>query len=66
MKLKIKSSVSKRFKITANGKILCGAINKRHGLTKKPNKRKKINRGTGVVKKVTADMIKKHLVAGKL
>jgi large subunit ribosomal protein L35 len=66
MKLKTKSAVKKRFKLTANGKIKCGAINKRHGLSKKPNKRKKLNTGTCVFGKVQANMVKKHLISGKL
>ncbi len=31
-KMKTKSSVKKRFKITATGKVLAGPGNKRHGL----------------------------------
>lgn len=66
MKLKVKSSVSKRFKITATGKVIGSAINKKHGLTRKPTKRKKLNKGTFILCKVEANFVKKHLVAGKL
>ena len=43
-KLKTKSSVKKRFKITATGKVLAGPGNKRHGLINRPQKMKRTNR----------------------
>jgi large subunit ribosomal protein L35 len=45
-KLKTKSSVKKRFKITATGKVLAGPGNKRHGLINRPQKMKRTNRGS--------------------
>ena len=45
-KLKTKSSVKKRFKQTATGKVLAGPGNKRHGLIKRPQKMKRQNRGS--------------------
>jgi large subunit ribosomal protein L35 len=45
-KMKTKSSVKKRFKITATGKVLCGHGNKRHGLINRSTKMKRTNRGT--------------------
>jgi ribosomal protein L35 len=45
-KLKTKSSVKKRFKITATGKVLAGPGNKRHGLINRPQKMKRQNRGS--------------------
>ena len=45
-KLKTKSSVKKRFKITATGKVLSGPCGKRHGLIKRPQKMKRTARGT--------------------
>ena len=45
-KMKTKSSVKKRFKITGTGKVLAGAGNKRHGLIKRTQKMKRKNRGT--------------------
>jgi len=44
-KLKTKSSVKKRFKITATGKVLAGPGKKRHGLINRPQKMKRQNRG---------------------
>ena len=44
-KMKTKSSVKKRFKITATGKVMAGHGGKRHGLIKRPQKMKRTNRG---------------------
>ena len=44
-KLKTKSSVKKRFKITATGKVMAGPGKKRHGLINRPQKMKRQNRG---------------------
>ena len=48
-KMKTKSSVKKRFKQTAMGKILAGPGNKRHGLINRPTKMKRQNRGSQVL-----------------
>ena len=45
-KLKTKSSVKKRFKITATGKVLAGPGKKRHGLINRPQKMKRQARGS--------------------
>ena len=45
-KLKTKSSVKKRFKITGTGKVLAGPGMKRHGLINRPQKMKRQNRGS--------------------
>ena len=44
-KLKTKSSVKKRFKITATGKVMSGPCGKRHGLIKRTQKMKRSARG---------------------
>jgi large subunit ribosomal protein L35 len=44
-KLKTKSSVKKRFKETATGKIMSGPGMKRHGLINRPQQMKRSNRG---------------------
>ena len=44
-KAKTKSSVKKRFKITATGKVLAGPGMKRHGLINRSQKAKRTNRG---------------------
>ncbi len=43
-KLKTKSSVKKRFKITGTGKVLAGPGGKRHGLINRSQKTKRQNR----------------------
>jgi large subunit ribosomal protein L35 len=48
-KMKTKSSVKKRFKITATGKVLAGPGNKRHGLINRSQKTKRTNRGSQVL-----------------
>jgi large subunit ribosomal protein L35 len=45
-KLKTKSSVKKRFKITGTGKVLAGPGMKRHGLINRSQKAKRQNRGS--------------------
>ena len=48
-KMKTKSSVKKRFKITATGKVLAGPGMKRHGLINRSQKMKRTNRGSQVL-----------------
>ena len=48
-KLKTKSGVKKRFKITATGKVLAGPGMKRHGLINRPQKMKRQHRGSQVL-----------------
>lgn len=57
-KLKTKSSVKKRFKITATGKVLAGAGNKRHGLINRSQKAKRQNRRTQVLTHADALTVK--------
>ena len=48
-KMKTKSSVKKRFKITATGKVLAGPGKKRHCLSARSQKAKRSNRGSQVL-----------------
>jgi large subunit ribosomal protein L35 len=48
-KMKTKSSVKKRFKITATGKVLAGPGKKRHCLSARSQKAKRTNRGSQVL-----------------
>jgi len=48
-KMKTKSAVKKRFKITATGKMLAGPGKKRHGLINRSQKMKRSNRGSQVL-----------------
>ena len=49
-KMKTKSSVKKRFKLTATGKVLAGPGGKRHGLINRTSKVKRQNTGTQVLR----------------
>jgi large subunit ribosomal protein L35 len=57
-KLKTKSSVKKRFKITATGKVLAGPGMKRHNLMARTQKAKRTNRGSQVLTPQDARTIK--------
>ena len=49
-KMKTKSSVKKRFKLTATGKVLAGPGKKRHQLRNRSTKVKRQNTGTQVLR----------------
>jgi large subunit ribosomal protein L35 len=57
-KMKTKSSVKKRFKITATGKVLAGPGNKRHGLINRSQKTKRTNRGSQTLTEMDAKTVK--------
>ena len=57
-KMKTKSSVKKRFKITATGKVLAGPGNKRHGLINRSQKMKRTNRGSQTLTDADARTVK--------
>ena len=57
-KMKTKSSVKKRFKITATGKVLAGPGNKQHGLINRSQKMKRQARGTQVLTDADARTVK--------
>ena len=58
-KLKTKSGVKKRFKLTATGKVKHGQVGKRHGMIKRTAKQIRQNRGTAVIADASARTIKK-------
>ena len=60
-KMKTKSSVKKRFKVTANGKIKVAAAGKQHGMIKRSNKFLRNARGTMVLCDADARVIKKMM-----
>ena len=57
-KLKTKSGVKKRFKITATGKVMAGAAGKRHRLISHNGKYIRQNRGTSALAKPDAIRVK--------
>lgn len=60
-KLKTKSSVKKRFKVTASGKIVAAQAGKRHGMIKRSNKFIRDARGTSVLAEADARIVKTFL-----
>ena len=63
-KLKTKSSAKKRFKITAKGKVVMPQANKRHGMIKRTNAQIRKLRGTTVLSKQDAKIIKSFMPYG--
>jgi large subunit ribosomal protein L35 len=63
-KLKTKSGVKKRFKLTATGKIKAGVAGKRHRLISHNSKYIRQNRGTKVMSDADAKIIKLWLPYG--
>lgn len=57
-KLKTKSGVKKRFKLTATGKVKMGVVGKRHRLSSHNGKYIRTNRGTKTLAKVDGDRVK--------
>ena len=57
-KMKTKSGVKKRFKLTATGKVMAGAAGKRHRLISHNAKYIRQNRGTSELAKPDADHVK--------
>lgn len=61
IKVKSHSGAKKRFRLTANGKLKYQKTNKRHRLTQKDTKRKRIARTPGLAKAADAPNVKKML-----
>ena len=60
-KLKTKSSAQKRFKITAKGKVKMPQAGKRHGMIKRTNSQIRKQRGTTVMSKQDARIVKSYM-----
>ena len=63
-KLKTKSSVKKRFKLTASGKVRSTQSGKQHGMIKRSNKQIRNQRGTTLLSAPDARIIKKMMPYG--
>jgi len=57
-KIKTHSGAKKRFKLTKNGKVKYQRVNRRHRLTQKATKRKRINRAAGYCDKADVASVK--------
>jgi large subunit ribosomal protein L35 len=64
-KMKTKSSVKKRFKITATGQVKVQQAGKRHGMIKRSNSFIRKARGTTVLCDADAKIIKQFMPYGK-
>lgn len=63
-KLKTKSGVKKRFKLTASGKLKAGVAGKRHRLISHNSKYIRQNRGTKVMSDADAKIIRNFIPYG--
>jgi large subunit ribosomal protein L35 len=63
-KLKTKSGVKKRFKLTASGKVKSSQAGKQHGMIKRTNKQIRNQRGTTVLSDQDARVVKKFMPYG--
>jgi len=57
-KIKTHSGAKKRFKLTKTGKVKYQRVNRRHRLTQKATKRKRINRAAGYCEKADIASVK--------
>ena len=64
-KMKTKSSVKKRFKVTATGKVKSAQAGKRHGMIKRSNKFIRDARGTMVLSDPDARIVKQFMPYSK-
>ncbi len=63
-KMKTKSGAKKRFKLTASGKVRAGQAGKRHGMIKRSNKQIRNQRGTAILSRQDARIVKKYMPNG--
>ncbi len=63
-KMKTKSGVKKRFKLTASGKVKSAQAGKRHGMIKRTPKQIRNKRGTAVLAAPDAKSIKRFMPYG--
>jgi len=63
-KMKTKSSVKKRFSLTASGKVRANQAGKQHGMIKRTNKQIRNLRGTTVLNDCDAKIVKKFMPYG--
>ena len=60
-KMKTKSSAKKRFKVSANGKVIAGQAGKRHGMIKRTKKFIRDARGTTTLSAPDAKIVKSYM-----
>ncbi len=60
-KLKSKSSAKKRFRLTASGKVRMSQSGKQHGMIKRTNKQIRNQRGTAIMSRQDAKIVRKFI-----
>ena len=63
-KMKTKSSVKKRFSLTASGKVRSNQANKQHGMIKRTKKQIRNQRGTTILEPCDAKIVKQFMPNG--
>lgn len=63
-KLKTKSSVKKRFRLTGTGKVRMNQSGKQHGMIKRTNKHIRNQRGTTIMSPQDAKIVKRFMPYG--
>jgi large subunit ribosomal protein L35 len=63
-KLKTKSGVKKRFKLTATGKVVMGQAGKRHGMRKRSTDMRRDARGTTIMSEPDAKIVRRFMPYG--
>lgn len=61
-KMKTKSAVKKRFRLTGSGKVRANVAHKRHMLTAKPKQMKRQARGTMILSDSDMKVVKRHFL----
>jgi large subunit ribosomal protein L35 len=60
-KLKSKSGAKKRFRLTATGKVRMNQAGKQHGMIKRTNKQIRNQRGTTIMSRQDAKIVRKFI-----
>jgi len=60
-KMKTKSSVKKRFKLTANGKVIATQANKQHNMRKRSKRQLRNQRGTTILSGADAKRLVQYI-----
>ena len=63
-KMKTKSGVKKRFRLTGTGKVIATQAGKRHGMIKRTNKQIRNQRGTTILSPQDAGIVKGFMPYG--
>ena len=63
-KMKTKSGVKKRFRLTGTGKVVSAQGNKQHNMRKRSNRMLRQSRGTMILADCDARIIKQHMPYG--